>query len=126
MLTGQTTMTDESNLEEALFEDDGDIISSVNERDDKMFLKEVLGPAADAVMDDQDLKVLPEKRKLKDAPEPAVYVTSGGKEIRVHKTETGKFYIKFHPGGELPKELRGEFTQEDLARQAVRLYLAKR
>ncbi len=125
-------MTDESNLEDALFgnespvEMDDDIISSTNETDDKMFLRDVLGPEAEEAMKDQDLKSPQEKYDPKKPKEPAVYVTSAGKEIRVHKTESGKYYIKFHPGGSLPAELLGQFTHEDLARQQIRLYLAKR
>jgi hypothetical protein len=50
-------------------------------------------------------------------------VTPGGKEILIYQIPTGYWAIKFRPGGQLPAELSGKYTQHKYAAQAVKQYL---
>ena len=100
-----------------------DDTNEVNEAEEAAFLTSVLGPEAAAEA--------PVSQEVREAYEPehndlgVTYTTKGGKDILVGQKETGKYFIKFVPGGELPPELKGEFTVQDLAHQAVRTYLAR-
>lgn len=124
-------MTDESNLEDGLFEDAfpeevDETIHSTNEPQDEEFLRSVLGPHAAEALKDPNLKAPQEAYNPKKPVEPKAYITDGGKEIRLEQKQSGKFIIKFYPGGELPKQLQGEYTDETVARQAIRVYLGQR
>ncbi len=56
----------------------------------------------------------------------AKFYTEGGKEVKPVHDEIGTLWqIVFSPGGELPKELKGSFTNEPEAIKAIKLYLAK-
>ena len=49
------------------------------------------------------------------------------KELEIRKKPgTVNLEIKFAGGGEVPQELRGEFTNEFMAKKAISLYLDKR
>ena len=59
----------------------------------------------------------------------ANYKSSGatGKEIRVRKHgKNPSWVIYFYPGGQLPKELDGQFTALDMATHAISVYLSKK
>lgn len=52
--------------------------------------------------------------------------TKKGKEIKVVFSDNGVLYkVQFASGGELPKELQGEFTSSREAEKAIQRYLAK-
>lgn len=54
------------------------------------------------------------------------YETSGGKTIAIKHDALGTFWrIEFVPGGQLPAELQGRFTNDTEAKFAVEQYLAK-
>lgn len=54
------------------------------------------------------------------------YKTNGGKTINIKHDEWGTFwFIEFSPGGQLPAELQGRFTNDKEAKHIVELYLAK-
>lgn len=54
------------------------------------------------------------------------YETSGGKTINIKHDEWGTFwFVEFSPGGQLPVELQGRFTNDVEAKFAVEQYLAK-
>lgn len=54
------------------------------------------------------------------------YTTQGGKQIRIVKDDWGSFWhVEFMSGGQLPEELSGKFTSDDLADAAVQVYLNK-
>ncbi len=54
------------------------------------------------------------------------YETKGGKGIHVKHDKMGTFWhIEFVPGGQLPGELQGNFTNDSEASHAVEQYLAK-
>lgn len=96
--------------------------------DEDMFLKDVLGPYAANAPKPQSERPKQEQYdsdKKHGAPK-TVYMTEGGKKIHVDKKESGKYFVKFVPGGELPRELRGEWTREDLAYKSIEVYLAKK
>lgn len=115
-------MTEKSNLEDDLFDSE-----PTRSPDEESFLKDVLGPyAAEAPLPSSDRPNQEAYDERKHAAPTKVYVTEGGKEVHVDKKESGKYFVKFVPGGELPASLQGEFTREDLAHQAVKVYLANK
>ncbi len=125
-------MTEKSSLEDDLFKTDQPEVVfeedqvSTNERDDEAFLRDVLGPAAEEALKKEGQRPAQERYDPKKPKAPKAYVTSGGKEIKLEQDFYGKWTIHFSPGGELPKELQGQFTREDLAHEAIQVYLAKR
>jgi hypothetical protein len=56
----------------------------------------------------------------------AKFYTEGGKEVKAVHDEMGTlWHIEFSPGGQLPEDLKGKFTNETMAKDAIKLYLAK-
>ena len=54
------------------------------------------------------------------------YHTEGGKELKaVHDTERSLWHVEFKEGGRLPPSLSGKYTDEQAARHAIKIYLAK-
>jgi hypothetical protein len=54
------------------------------------------------------------------------YETKGGKGISIRHDEMGTLWrVEFVPGGQLPSELAGRFTNDSEAKHAVEQYLAK-
>lgn len=93
--------------------------------DEEQFLKEILGP--DHAKEASEKKTRQEQySEAKAAPKSTVYMTEGGKEIHVKQNTTGTYRIEFVPGGELPNEMKGSFTREDIAHSAVKSYLANK
>jgi hypothetical protein len=53
------------------------------------------------------------------------FKTKGGKTIEVYHEQVGTLWaIRFKEGGQLPRELKGKYTTEANAVQAVQLYVA--
>lgn len=125
-------MTEKSNLEDDLFDSGqpdvtfSDHVDVVHQENSDAFLRDILGPAAEEAMKQQELKTPQEQYNPKKPTPPRAYVTSGGKQIKLEQDFFGKWTVHFVPGGEMPAELKGQFTREDLAHEAVQLYLAKR
>lgn len=52
--------------------------------------------------------------------------TGKGKEIRLAPANNVQgFELKFYPGGQMPKDLKGVFTSRKEAEKVVQAYLAK-
>lgn len=116
-------------MEDALFNDEpyaveGEVVDvySPTPEEQEAFVQDVLGTNNPDYMP----KNAPKERDLtpREAQLPK-WTTEGGKEIRLRQMDTGKYEIIFYPGGELPSELKGTFTDERTATIAVNKYLAK-
>ncbi len=140
-------MTEKSNLDAALIQEIQDLEGTeeslnyvqvgepqppvetvtTSTHDEQAFLKDVLGPYAAEAPKSQSERPKQEKydSDKKHAAPKIVHMTKGGKEIHVDQRDSGKFFVKFVPGGEMPKELSGEYTREDLAHESIKVYLAK-
>jgi hypothetical protein len=58
---------------------------------------------------------------------PSYSFPAGGKTIEVYHNQYGTLWgVKFKEGGELPHELKGQFTDEKEAVKAVEVYLAEK
>ena len=127
-----------SQAEAAAAEEEVHDRNEVDEDEEKAFLRDALGGSAHAEEAQKlnreteitaswdDKPVNPQNKPM----HPSVtekYFTEGGKEVKAVHDEVGSlWHIEFGSGGQLPKELSGSYTDEKSARQAIKIYLAKR
>lgn len=70
-----------------------------------------------------------EKRHASDAAEIINRVagaTKKGKRMKIGQYTNGYFYISFVDGGKLPNNLKGRYTNYDIAQLAVDKYLGEK
>jgi hypothetical protein len=112
--------------------------NEVTKDDEAAFLRDALGAehAAEAlgkksekadqkpITDWEDKPINPHNKPM----HPSVteeFFTKGGKEVKAVHDKIGTFWhIEFVPGGQVPAELKGKFTDENSAKQAIKRYLA--
>ena len=99
--------------------EDSEYAPSVDEADS--FVADILGEQPE----------IPAQERYAGQPERAewpeyTFETKGGKKVVVRHDEWGSMWsILFVPGGQMPIELQGKFTQSKEAIEAVEIYLAK-
>jgi hypothetical protein len=98
-----------------------DDVYSPTKGEEASFVDDILGTQAQ----------IPPQERYAGKPERAewpehTYETKGGKKIVVRHNEWGSMWsILFVPGGQMPAELQGHFTNDSNAIHAVEQYLAK-
>ena len=124
-------------MERAAADEEVDHVSEVTPDEEAAFLSDALGPVhaeeAQKLNRETEVKVDWENKPINPHNKPMhpsvteQYFTEGGKEVKAVHDEVGTFWhVEFSPGGELPAELKGKYTTEQDARQAIRRYLAKK
>jgi hypothetical protein len=94
---------------------------SPNKSDEHAFLEGIIGPEY-AEDPRNTYKVSDNNEKWPEY----TYETKGGKQIKVRHDAIGTMWrIEFAPGGQLPAELSGKYTNSNEANRAVEIYLAR-
>lgn len=111
--------------------------NDVTEEDTGLFLNDVLGPIhsneARHLNRETEIKAKWEDKSVNPSGKvlhPSVeeqYFTDGGKEVKaVHDVVGSLWHVEFIPGGQVPLELKGTYTDERKCRHDIKQYLAKR
>jgi len=132
-MTEKYDLDDESNI---VWNDEIVETNVTDEEDEDQFVKSILG---EAVTPHEEHSTPTPTRDSDEKPDNKItlqaihdkrhspYETPGGKRIRIVKDDWGSFWhVEFMSGGQLPEELSGKYTSDDLADAAVRLYLARK
>ena len=119
----------------------GELVDSRNvitADEESSFLSDVLGPehAAEAgrlpnrqkdIEAKWDDKPINPQGKVMHPSVEEQFFTEGGKEVKaVHDVVGSLWHVEFIPGGQVPAELKGSYTDERKCRHAIQQYLAKR
>lgn len=116
--------------------DEVDETNEVGPEEQASFLKDVLGPGADRTLTlgrETEIKADWEGRSINPKNKPLhetvteQFFLPGGKEIKAVHDKIGTFYhVEYSPGGTVPQELGGRYTDEIVCRHAIKIYIAKK
>lgn len=117
-------------------QDEVDSFNEVSPEEEASFLKDILGPHAEAATKLNRTTEIdvewdgrsnnPQNHPLHEAVTEQFFLP-GGKEVKAVHDKVGTFYhIEYSPGGPVPKELSGSYTDESSCRLAIRIYVAKK
>ncbi len=112
-----------------------DETNEVGPEEEASFLKDILGPAANEIplareteitADWEGRSINPKNKPLHDSVTEQFFMP-GGKEVKAVHDQIGTFYhVEFSPGGTVPRELSGSYTDEKMCRHDIKIYVAKK